>query len=146
MTDPLRLRLLEREVELMCHFALIVAEELENAARTGDTEEMPILAQALIATSLKISHLLWPFGRRVTDQISVDEAGVIRKRMALDGKFALVPANIVPLVPCLTMTPDDLVAAIDANARIIRVDGEAYPVEPLIEAIAEVKDAVVQGA
>ena len=32
MIDALRLRLLEREVELMCHFALIVAEDLEEAA------------------------------------------------------------------------------------------------------------------
>jgi hypothetical protein len=145
MIDALRLRLLEREIELMCHFALIVAEDLEEAADT-DSEEQWILIQALIATSLKISHLLWPFGRRATDQISVDEAGAIRARIALHPAFPLVPANIAPLVPCLTLPREQLLQAFERGTRTITLNGDVQPVAPIVTAIAEVKAAVTGGA
>ncbi len=143
MPDTLRLRLLEREVELMGHFALIVAEDLDRAAQANETDELPVLLQALVATALKISHLLWPFGRRVTDQVSVDEAAAIRSRLALNSSFPLAPANVVPLVPCLTMPRAELLEAIDLEHRALRLDGELYPVEPLVDAIRAVHGAVV---
>ena len=142
MVDSLRLRLLEREVELMSHFALIVADDLDQAAEDGRADELPVLMQALIATAVKIGHLLWPFGRRVTDKVSVDEAGEIRARLSQDEQFPLLPDNLAPLVPCLTMPRDSLLAAIDMRQRTVTVEQRAIPIDPVIGALAEVRDAV----
>lgn len=142
MVDGLRLRLLEHEIELMSHFALIVADDLDEAAEEERIAELPVLMQALIATALKISHLLWPYGRRATDKISVDEAGEIRSRLKITDKFPLLPDNLAPLVPCLTMPREELLAAIDMQERRVAADGKQVPIDPLIGALAEVRHAV----
>lgn len=142
MVDGLRLRLLEREIELMSHFALIVADDLDEAAEGDRVAELPVLMQALIATALKISHLLWPYGRRATDKISVDEAGEIRSRLKVTDGFPLLPDNLAPLVPCLTMSRQELLGAIDMRERRVAADGKHVPIDPLIGALAEVRHAV----
>ena len=62
-------RLLERELELMSFLALGIASDLQ----TESDEEKLTLVRGLFAVALKLSRLLWPFGRRAGDDLAVQE-------------------------------------------------------------------------
>lgn len=143
---PVRLSLLEEEVEWMCRSALALAQRMESAPGTPAAEEVPVLAQGLAAMTLKVSHLLWRFGRRVTDRYFAAESEHLRARLRLTDTSPLAPARVSPLAELLTMDDVQLAHAAEGEAMTVTLHGTTYPLRPVISAIRTVHADLVCAA
>jgi hypothetical protein len=138
MGDPIQRRLLERELEFMSFFALGIARDLDDA-----TEENQLtLVRGLFAVTLKLSRLLWPFGRRAGDDISIQEAADVRALLGVDDGNPLAPERTPPLAAALRLDSEDLRSVLDLEQRLLTIEGRAYPLSRLIEAIRSVHRGV----
>lgn len=144
--NPLRLTLLEEEVEWMCRSALVLAARMESAPGTAARHDVPVLAQGLAAMALKVSHLLWRFGRRVTDRCGAAESEHLRARLQLADGSPLAPARISPLAELLTMDDDQLAHAAEGEVMTVTLHGTTYPLRPVIAAIRSVHADLVASA
>jgi hypothetical protein len=127
---------LRREVEFLCTAALDTAGELDRCE--PEAEEAPYLAQALIHLSLKISYLLWRFGRRVTDRYGAPEAERLRMLLGLDDASPLAPGGVSPLLELITMPDHDLIDAFHYDTLSIRSGGALRPLRPLVPALEQI--------
>jgi len=127
---------LRREVEFLCTAAVDTAGELDRCA--PDAEEAPYLAQALIHLSLKVSYLLWRFGRRITDRYGAEEAERLRSLLGLDDSSPLSPGQVSPLVELITMPDHDLVRAFHYDTLSIHARGALRPLRPLVPALEQI--------
>ena len=134
MSDPIQRRLLERELELMSFFGLGIAADL----RSADPESQLTLVRGLFAVSLKLSRLLWPFGRRAGDDLAVREAIDLRARLGIDDGHPLSPERSPPLAAALRLDSDNLRSVLDLERQLLTLEGRAYPLARLIDAIREV--------
>jgi len=138
-STSLQFRLLQREVELMSHFTVGIIEELEAAERDGASREDRLaLVRALISASLKLSRLLWPFGRRAGDELNIEEAGRLRYAFGYGDDHPLSPASSLPLAAALALRNDELMSIIDWERRTVRVEGGERPLLSLSIAIRDV--------
>lgn len=142
MPDPLQRRLLAREIELMTSFALGVASDLERAAGSGDLPDTRILVRALFSGALKISRLLWPFGRRAGDDLAVEVAGEMRARLGLDDSHPLAPVKALRLADALRLNGRQLDEAIEPEQRRLLLHGEVIAFDALVDAIRSIHQGV----
>lgn len=129
----------------MCGLAIEIARDLDGALTDRApvrSDEVAVLVQTLIGAALKISHLLWPFGRRVEEHELFREAGALRERLELDTPSPLSPLHILPLAPLLTLPAGELLTRMDAEARTIRVEGSSYSLPALVREVHQVRTAV----
>ncbi|HLL85345.1 MAG TPA: hypothetical protein VK420_21925 [Longimicrobium sp.] len=127
---------LRREVEYLCSAALDTAGELDRCE--PEAEEAPYLAQALIHLSLKISYLLWRFGRRITDRYGAAEAERLRSLLGLDDASPLAPGGVSPLVELITMPDHELIGAFRYDSLSIQAGGALRPLRPLVPALEQI--------
>jgi hypothetical protein len=144
--NPVRLALLEDEVEWMCRSALVLAQRMESAPGTPAGHDVPVLAQGLASAALKVSHLLWRFGRRVTDRLYAAESEHLRARLGLTEASPLSPGRVSPLAELLTMDDEQLARAADGGTMTVVLQGTTYPLRPVIAAIRAVHAEVVCAA
>jgi hypothetical protein len=138
MSDPIQRRLLERELEFMSFFALGIAGDLEDA-----TEETTLtLVRGLFAVALKLSRLLWPFGRRAGDELAVQEAAELRAQLGMDEGNPLSPERTPVLAAALRLDSDELRSVLDLPSRLLTIEGRAYPLSRLVDAIQIIHDGV----
>lgn len=128
--DTLRLRLLERELSFHLDYALSLLTDLE-ASDEPTREDAAVLTQATVAAALKISHLIWRFGRRVTDRFGQDEARELRTRFLLGDPSPLSPGAMERLSDLLLLAGDELRAAVDPDASTVTLNGVLLPLTPL---------------
>jgi hypothetical protein len=128
-----RLRLLQRQIAWHARFALTVVEDLEDAARSGDISAGCYLLQALAAACLTISHYLWPAGRLLTDQLAVTSAFDLRESLEVREDSALAGQNLAPLGITVHYTQQDCSHFFDLQHLTVEVDGEPYPLRPVID-------------
>lgn len=138
MSDPTQRRLLERELEFMSFFALGIATDLNSA--TGD--DRLTLVRGLFAVALKLSRLLWPFGRRAGDDIAVQEAAELRSRFGIGEESPLSPERTPPLAAALRLGSGELRSVLDLEQQLLTIEGRAYPFSRLVEAIRAVHEGV----
>lgn len=141
MSDPIQRRLLERELELMSFFGLGITADLRDA----DPESQLPLVRGLLAVSLKLSRLLWPFGRRAGDDLAVQEAADLRARLGIDDAHPLSPERTPPLAAALRLDSDNLRSVLDLERQLLTIEGRAYPLTRLIEAIRDIHREVSGG-
>jgi hypothetical protein len=137
MSDPIQRRLLERELEFMSFFALGIARDLEGASE----ESQVTLVRGLFAVTLKLSRLLWPFGRRAGDQLAVQEAAELRALLGIDEDNPLAPERTPVLAAALRLDAEGLRSVLNLEQKLLTIDGRAYPLSRLVAAI----DAVHRG-
>ena len=138
MSDPIQRRLLERELEFMSFFALGIARDLDDA-----TEENQLtLVRGLFAVTLKLSRLLWPFGRRAGDDLAVQEAADLRALLGVNDDNPLAPERTPSLAAALRLDSDELRSVLDLEQKLRTIEGRAYPLSRLIEAIRAVHRGV----
>ena len=138
MSDPIQRRLLERELEFMSFFALGIARDLDDA-----TEENQLtLVRGLFAVTLKLSRLLWPFGRRAGDELAVQEAADLRALLGVNDDNPLAPERTPSLAAALRLDSDELRSVLDLEQKLLTIEGRAYPLSRLIEAIRAVHRGV----
>ena len=138
MSDPIQRRLLERELEFMSFFALGIARDLDDA-----TEENQLtLVRGLFAVTLKLSRLLWPFGRRAGDDLAVQEAADLRALLGVNDDNPLAPERTPSLAAALRLDSDELRSVLDLEQKLLTIEGRAYPLSRLIEAIRAVHRGV----
>ena len=138
MSDPIQRRLLERELEFMSSFALGIASDLSSAAE--DTRLT--LARGLFAVTLKLSRLLWPFGRRAGDDLAVQEAAELRAHLGIDEAHLLAPERTPPLAAALRLSVDELRSVFDPHLQLLTLEGRAYPVSRLVAAVRQIHEGV----
>jgi hypothetical protein len=129
---------LRREVEFLCDAALDTAAELDRCA--PDSEDAPYLAQALIHLALKVSYLVWRFGRRMTDRYGAAEADRLRSLLEVDDSSSLSPGQISPLVGLITIPDEQLLAAFHFDSLSIQAGGALRPLRPLIAALQQLRE------
>lgn len=137
--NSVRLRLLEREVGYLSELAMETADELESCDAAGRRHEGPELAQGIAHLALKISYLLWRFGRRVTDKYAADEADVLRERLGLEDDSPLAPHALTPFAELLVMSPADLHAAVDPALPTVTVNGVTRSLRPVTEQLSRIR-------
>ena len=141
--NPIRLHILERELESTAVMALEAAEELEARADAGDTDAA-VLAQAVVHLALKASFLIWRGGRRVSDRYAASEAEHLQERLELTEHSPLAHPNIVPLADLLTLSNGELLRAVDPVMMTVTLHGVTRSLRPLVAALSRV--AVALGA
>jgi hypothetical protein len=144
MINPTRLRLLKQEVEAMSRFGLTIVDELEASVGTPAQSEAPILVQQIISTAVKVSYLLWRFGRRVTDKHGQAEADHLYRRLGLSDASALSPANLSKLTEMLAASTQELRAAVNPELMTVTVQGVMYPLRPILAGMRELHADLVE--
>jgi hypothetical protein len=96
--------------------------------------------------ALKVSHLLWRFGRRVTDRCGAVESEHLRARLRLDAGSPLSPGRVSPLAELLTMDDGQLAQAAEGKVMTVTLQGTTYPLRPVIAALRGVHADLVTSA
>jgi hypothetical protein len=141
MSPRIQRHLLERELELMSWFALQIASGLAS----GSEEERVALVQGLLRTSLKLSRLLWPFGRRAGDDLAAEEAAALRERLGIPDDHPLAPVRAPALAAALRLPAEELRTVLDLERELLIVAGTAFPLRQLVDAIRAVHHGVTTG-
>jgi hypothetical protein len=144
MINPTRLRLLKQEVECMSRFGLGIVDELEASIGTPAQSEAPILVQEIISIAVKISYLIWRFGRRVTDKHGQAEADHLCRSLGLSDASALSPANMSRLTELLAASTQELRVAVNPELMTVTVQGVMYPLRPIVAALRELHAELVE--
>ena len=129
---------MERELEFMSFFALGIARDLDGASE----ESQLTLVRGLFAVTLKLSRLLWPFGRRAGDDLAVQEAAELRALLGVDESNPLSPERTPTLAAALRLDAEGLRSVLDLEQKLLTIEGRAYPLSKLIEAIRAVHRGV----
>lgn len=144
MINPTRLRLLKQEVECMSRFGLSIVDELEASIGTPAQSEAPILVQEIISIAVKVSYLLWRFGRRVTDKHGQAEADHLIRSLGLNDASALSPANMSRLTELLAASTEELRVAVNPELLTVTAQGVTYPLRPILTAMRELHAELVE--
>jgi hypothetical protein len=144
MINPTRLRLLKQEVECMSRFGLSIVDELEASIGTPTQSEAPILVQEIISIAVKISYLIWRFGRRVTDKHGQAEADHLCRSLGLSDASALSPANMSRLTELLAASTQELRVAVNPELMTVTVQGVMYPLRPIVAGLRELHAELVE--
>lgn len=144
MINPTRLRLLKQEVECMSRFGLSIVDELEASIGTPTQSEAPILVQEIISIAVKISYLIWRFGRRVTDKHGQAEADHLCRSLGLSDASALSPANMSRLTELLAASTQELRVAVNPELMTVTVQGVMYPLRPIVAGLRELHADLVE--
>jgi hypothetical protein len=144
MINPTRLRLLKQEVECMSRFGLAIVDELDASIGTPAQRDAPILVQEIISIAVKVSYLLWRFGRRVTDKHGQAEADHLYRMLGLSDASPLSPANLSRLTEMLSASTEDLEAAVNPELMTITVQGVMYPLRPILTGLRELHADLVE--
>jgi len=136
--NPIRLHILEREIESLCTLALETADELESRSPGSDGADSAVLAQAVAHLALKVSYLLWRFGRRVSDRYASAEAEQLLNRLGLTEGSPLAPNHMAPFADLLTLSSGELLRAVDAGMMTVTVRGVTRSLRPVVAALARV--------
>jgi hypothetical protein len=144
MINPTRLRLLKQEVECMSRFGLSIVDELEASIGTPTQSEAPILVQEIISIAVKISYLIWRFGRRVTDKHGQAEADHLCRSLGLSDASALSPANMSRLTELLAASTQELRGAVNPELMTVTVQGVMYPLRPIVASLRELHAELVE--
>lgn len=144
MINPTRLRLLKQEVECMSRFGLGIVDELEASIGTPAQSEAPILVQEIISIAVKISYLIWRFGRRVTDKHGQAEADHLCRSLGLSDASALSPANMSRLTELLAASTQELRVAVNPELMTVTVQGVMYPLRPIVAGLRELHADLVE--
>ena len=136
--NTIRLHVLEREIESLCALALESADELESRATRGGDTDGAVLAQAVAHLALKVSYLLWRFGRRVSDRYAAEEAEHLLQRCGLNETSPLAPNHLAPFADLLTLSSGELVRAVDPAMMTVTVRGVTRSLRPVVAALARI--------
>lgn len=136
--NPIRLHILERELESAAVMALEAAEELEARADTGAVADAAVLAQAVVHLALKASFLIWRGGRRMSDRYAAQEAEHLQERLELTEHSPLAHPHLVPLAELLTLSNGELLRAVDPAMMTVTLHGVTRSLRPLVAALSRV--------
>lgn len=128
----------------MSRFALGVVDELEASIDTPAESEAPVLVQEIVSIAVKISYLLWRFGRRVTDKHGQAEADHLYRLLGLSDASALSPANLSRLTELLSASTEELRHAVHAEMLTVTVQGVIYPLRPVLAGLRELHADLVE--
>lgn len=124
----------------MSRFGLTIIDELEDSLGTPAQSEAPILVQEIISIAVKISYLLWRFGRRVTDKHGQAEADHLSQRLGLSDASAVSPANLSRLTELLAASTEELQRAVNPELLTVTVQGVTYPLRPILTALRDLHE------
>lgn len=124
----------------MSRFGLQITDELEASAGTPAEADAHILVQEILSIAVKISYLLWRFGRRVTDKHGQAEAEHLLQRLGLFESSPISPANLSRLTDLLAASNEELERSVNAELLTVTVQGITYPLRPILTALRELHE------
>ncbi|HEX2187950.1 MAG TPA: hypothetical protein VHG51_03580 [Longimicrobiaceae bacterium] len=126
----------------MSRFGLQITDELEASVGTPAEADAPILVQEIVSIAVKISYLLWRFGRRVTDKHGQAEAEYLLERLGLSENSPISPANLSRLTDLLPASNEELDQAVNSELLTVTVQGVTYPLRPILAALRELHEGL----
>ncbi len=154
------LRIFQREVERQCKFALIAAQDLNNALQHGDMDRIWYSIQTLVVAVGNISKILWP-----SDPLLPERGVDIRKSLSVDDDSPLGPrkfrnhfehfderleiwatssehmgfvdSNVGPPGMIAGVDPGDCLRNFDTINFAVTFWGDEYVLPPIVKAVQE---------
>jgi hypothetical protein len=126
---------LTRHIAWGTHATLSIIEDLEVASEWGQDESVGELLQGFVSNAFSLSHLLWPGGKRQSDQILAPQAATVRKSFGLNDTSPLHWSRLAGLSRALSLSAAECAERFDRSRLSIRIDREDHGLEPPIEAI-----------
>lgn len=166
--DPMILRIFQREVERQCKFALIAAQDLEQALVASDTDRIWYHVQAFLVAAGNISKLLWPpkprllnRGAELRSNLSVGDDSPLQPRTfrnhfehfderieqwaTSSQRHNFADSNVGPQGMIVGLDPRDYLRNFDTTNFAVTYRGDVYPLEPIVEAVQSLwQKAVVE--
>ena len=152
------LRIFKHEVERQCRFALIAAQDLEQALRASEQDRLWYSVQAFLVASVNISKLLWPpkpglpeRGSELRKSLSVEDNSPLEPRTfrnhfehfderieqwaSSSERRNFVDSNVGPPGMIVGIDPRDYLRNFDTSKFAVTFRGDIYILGPLIGAI-----------
>jgi hypothetical protein len=133
---------LKRQIAWMTHNCLSIGEDFESAADWGDEAAAAALVGALVTNLFTLSHMFWPGGRRMGDQLIMDHAQALRESFDLRDDSPLHWASLGQLGKANRFSLAESEAALDPRALTLEVEGESYDLKSIIEAVRSLWAAI----
>lgn len=160
--DSIVLRIFQREVERQCTFALIAAQDLEHALEAGYMDHIWCSVQALLVAAGNVSQLLWPTHARLPERgaelrasLAVGDHSPLQPRTfrnhfehfderleqwaTASQRQNFVDQNVGPPGMIAGLDPGDTLRNLDATTMAVTFRGDAYPLQPIVKAIRELR-------
>jgi hypothetical protein len=159
--EPMILRIFQREVERQCRFALIAVQDLALALQNRDMDRLWYSVQAFLVAAGNVSKLLWPpkplLPERAAElraSLAVGEDSPLEPRTFRNHfehfderleKWATSPkrgtfidSNVGPPDAIAGFEPRDFLRHFDPTNLVITFRGDAYSLQPVIDAIRDI--------
>ncbi|MEW6638040.1 MAG: hypothetical protein AB1425_14640 [Actinomycetota bacterium] len=156
------LRLLQKEVERQCQFAMIALQDMDEASANGDGNLFWYSVQGLVMAVGRISRLLWPpdpllpeRGPELRESLGVGEDSPLRalgfvehfehfdRRLetwqATSRQRRFFDCYTEPLDVLAETAPEDRFRGFDTEKNAILFHGEPYEIDPVIRAVEELQ-------
>jgi hypothetical protein len=158
--DTMLLRILQREIERQCKFALIAAQDINQALQTVDPDRLWYSVQAFLVAAGNVSKLLWPPRPRIPERgpelrasLSIDNASPLELRTFRDHfehfderieiwakssqRRNFVDSNIRPPGMIADFEEQDFLRNFDTEHLAVTYRGDTYLLQPLCDAITD---------
>jgi hypothetical protein len=157
--NKMLLRILQREVERQCKFALMAAQDSRQALQSRDIDRLWYSVQALLVAAGNTSKLLWPpkpiLPERAVElraSLSVDDGSPLEPRVfrnhfehfderlekwALLERRAFIDSNVGPPDVLTGFEPADYLRHFDTTNFAVTFRGDTYSLQPVIETTRE---------
>jgi len=158
--ETMVLRIFQWEVERQCKFALIAAQDLNQALKASDTDSIWYSVQAFLVAAGNISKLLWPpnpsstkRGTELRASLSVSDDSPLEPRAfrnhfehfderlerwaTSSERHNFADSNVGPPSMIAGFEPGDYLRNLDTTNFAITFRGDIYHLQPMINAIRD---------
>lgn len=167
--DTRILRIFQREVERQCKFAIMAAQDLDNALQPIDHDKLWYSVQSLLVAAGNISKLFWPSdpqiperGDELKESLSIEDDSPLGPRnfrnhfehfderldtwatSSRDSNF--VDSNVGPPGMIAGIDPQNYLRNFDTTNFAVTYRGDVYDLRPVIDAIESLHERAIEEA
>jgi len=160
------LQIFQHEVERQCKFALIAAQDLNQALQSPDMDRIWYSVQAFLVAAGNISKLLWPSkphlpkrGDELRASLSVEDSSPLQPRKfrnhfehfderlenwAVSSKrHNFADSNVGPPGMIVGLDPEDYIRNFDTTNFAVTFRGDVYHLQPIVDAVRDLWEKTV---
>ncbi len=160
--DESVLRILQRETERQCRFAVMAIEDLQEALQTAETDRIWYSVQSFLVAAGNLSKLLWPSDAHIPERakelkisLGVHDSSPLAPRTfrnhfehfderledwATSSKRQnFVDSNVGPSGMISGVDPEDYLRNFDTTKGAITFRGDEYVLKPMLDEIVQLQ-------